>query len=56
MKENEKRDDAGMSYDYELQAWFRDASPSWGLFRWLRWRRTRRLMEALARYLKGENR
>ncbi len=40
-----------MEYDEELKAWFRPASPSWGLREWLRWKKTRLTMTKLAIYL-----
>ena len=50
-QEKRKRFEQRMEYHAELKAWLMKEPPMWRIFEWWRWKKTRPVMEGLARYL-----
>lgn len=50
-QEKRKRFEQHMEYHAELKAWLMKEPPMWSIFEWWRWKKTRPVMEGLARYL-----
>lgn len=50
-QEKRKRFEQRMEYHAKLKAWLMKEPPMWRIFEWWRWKKTRPVMEGLARYL-----
>lgn len=50
-QEKRKRLNARMEYIAKFDAWLRKEPPRWRIIQWIRWKKSRPLMEDLARYL-----
>lgn len=50
-QEKRRRFNERMEYVAEFNAWLRKEPPMWKLLSWWRWKKTRPIMEGLARYL-----
>jgi len=53
-QEKKRRFNQKMEYVAQFNAWLMKEPPMWKLRAWLHWKKTRPVMEDLARYLEGK--